>query len=133
TGPPEGTRLKDAAKRPILQDEQLAQVAAEPQDLRLRAVDADSLGPRLQQADLVRLALFDASEDVVHVERRAVDGAHPLGRVRDPVTGDNLDFEAAVPAAGVRMLGVAMRAFLQELCQAQAGFLEVRARESRRE
>src|SRR5207245_11376186 len=62
TGPPGGTRLKDAAKRPVLQDEQLAQVAAEPHDLRLRAVDADSLGPRLQQADLVRLALFDASE-----------------------------------------------------------------------
>src|SRR5207244_996729 len=52
--------LQNAAKRAVLQDEQLAQVAAEPQDLRLRAVDADALGPCLQQADLVRLALLPA-------------------------------------------------------------------------
>src|SRR3989454_3711603 len=130
---PGEARLEDAAKRAVLQDEQLAQVAADPQDLRFRAVDPDSLGPRLQQADLVRLALLHAPEDVVHVERRAVEGGHPLGRVRDPVTGDDLDLEAAVPAAGVRMFGVPMRASLEDLPQGQAAFLEIRPREFRRE
>src|SRR2546426_9456112 len=132
-GAPRETRLEDAAKRAGLQDEQLAQVAAESQDLRLRAVNADALGPRLQQADLVRLAFFHASEDVVHVEWRSVDGAHPLGRVRDAITGDDLDLDASVPAAGVRMFGVAMGAFLEDLPQGQAAFFEVRSRHVRRE
>src|SRR6059036_4103062 len=79
------------------------------------------------------VSLFHAAENVVHVEWRSVDGAHPLGRVRDAITGDDLDLEAAVPAAGVRMFGVAMGAFLEDLPQGQAAFFEVRSREIRRE
>src|SRR5439155_10433416 len=100
---PGEARLEDSSKRSTFQDEQLAQVAAEAEDLRLGAVDADPFRPRLQQPDLVRLAVLHPSEDVVHVERGAVHGTHPLGRVRDPIAGDDLDLEAAVPAAGVRM------------------------------
>src|SRR5207249_10628592 len=52
---PGEARLEDSSKRSIFQDEQLAQVAAEAEDLRLGAVDADPFRPRLQQPDLVRL------------------------------------------------------------------------------
>jgi len=64
------------------------------------------------------------SEDVVHVEGRAVDRAHALGRVRDPVTGDDFDLEAAVPAAGVRMLRVHPHGPLEHVAEGEALPLE---------
>src|SRR6266566_443101 len=105
-GPPGEAVLQDPSEGAVLQDEEFAQVSAEAEDLRLGPVDADALRPRLQEAHVVLLAFLHMAEDVIHVERGAIDGAHALRRVRDPVARDDLDFEPAVPSARVRMLRV---------------------------
>src|SRR5438552_7432264 len=119
-GPPGKTAVQDPAEAGVLQDEELAEVAAETEHLGLGPVHADPFGPRLQQSNLVRLPFLHMSEDVVHVEGRAVDRAHALGRVRDPIAGDDLDLEAAVPAAGVRMLRVHPHGPLEHVAEGEA-------------
>src|SRR6266702_2250680 len=131
--PPREAVLQHAAERAVLQHEEFAQVPAEAHDLRLRAVHADALRPRLQEPDLVRLAFLDPAEHVVDVERRAVDRAHPLRRVRDPIARDDLHLEARVPAARVRVLGVSVLPPLEDLAEGEAARLQLRAGQVRRE
>src|SRR5437773_4632041 len=123
-GPPGKAAVQDAAEAAVLQDEELAEVAAESEDLGLGPVHADPFGPRLQESDLVRLALLHMSEDIVNVEGRAVDGAHALGRVRDPIAGEDLDLEAAVPAAGERVLRAHPHGPLEHVAEGEALPLE---------
>src|SRR5436853_918546 len=116
-GPPGEAGLEDAPERAVLQDEEFAEVSAESKDLRLGAVDADALRPGLQQTDLVRLSFLDVSQDVVDMEGRAIDCAHALARVRDPIARDNLDLEPTEPAARVRMLGIHAHGLLEDVPQ----------------
>src|SRR2546422_4155255 len=131
--PPRQAVLEDGSEGAVLQDEQFAQVPAEPEDLRLGPVDADALRPRLQETDFVRLAFLHVAEDVVHMERRAVHRAHALRRVRDPVTGDDLDFETAKPSARVRMFSVHPHGPLEHVAEGESLSLEDLARRFRRE
>src|SRR2546427_8618174 len=130
--PPRQAVFEDGWEGAVLQDEQFAQVPAEPEDLRLRTVDADALRPRLQETDLVRLALLHVAQDIVDMERRAVHRAHALRRVRDPVTGDDLDFETAKPSARVRMFSVHPHGPLEHVAEGEALPFEDPARRVRR-
>ena len=132
-GPPGEAVLQHTSEGAVLQDEQFAQVSAEAEDLRLGSVDADALRPRLQEAHVVLLALLHMAEDVIHVERGAIDRAHALRGVRDPVARDDLDFEAAVPSARVRMLGVHPHGPLEHVAEGEPFPLQDLARRVGRE
>ena len=120
-------------KRAMFEDEELTQISGEAADLRLRPVHADPFRPRFQEADLRRLVLRQMTEDVVHVERGAVYGGQPLGRIGDSVARDDFDLEPLVPAPRVRVLGKHPDGALQEVSEGEALLFEPLARQVRGE
>src|SRR3990172_6414455 len=122
--PPTRRRLENTAEGFELEHEELAEVPGESLYLRLRAVYAYPLAERLQEPDLVALALSDPVDHVPRVKRRPIDRAHLLGGVADPVARDDFDLESLPKSARVRVLRVHPLLVLEELPEGEAHPLE---------